>query len=978
MDLHLDPTDLPQLGLLPNTPELPDVLNSSKPFRSQFAQMQRIFHTATALNNGKILVIGGASGKGSSPTIFNSVEIYDPETGTWASAAPLPHQLMRHTATLLADGKVFVVGGTDNISSAACLTNTALYDPATDTWTATATMTTGRCFHTATLLGDGRVVVIGGRTQNSGADTTNNYTATVEIYDPTTNSWSAGNSLPAARAYHRAVLLTNSKIFVAGGINSSGGIAITALYNPSGNSWSSGPTLSPYRKLPSATLLGNGLVALVGGENSGTALTNTTLYNPDTNTLSEGAALPAGRYLHSATALGNNLIIAGGSSISANLFQDSLIYNSTANQWQAFANLKGFRSEHAAVIAGKYLVLLGGTTGIYAYSPLHTTAEKLDVSAFLWKNETPMTVSRFIPVASALKNGKVMIAGGVTTSPSFGYLLSTEIFDPVTNQWTAGPDLPGPRARATGTLLNNGKVLVVGGQDNAAILSSTVIYDPDTNSWSPGPSLTYARTAHTATLLPDGRVFVAGGTGDFGGTQIVAQTEIYDPNTNTWSVGASMPTPVFYSVATASADGKIIVTGGQVSTFQTTVQIYNISTGTWSTGASMTTARVAHAAVLLNSGKILVAAGYNSSGSVGSSEIYDVSTNTWTAGPALNVARNAPSAMLLADGKVLLAGGEYAPGRSTATAEIYDPDAGTWTLDPRFLNTPRALASTFRLNDGRFLLVGGANGNLTLSSAESFHEATAAIPTWQAPSLTSSRLKHTATLLQDGRVFVAGGSSDNIFGLSSTALYNPLTNEWTAGPNLSSARIYHTATLLPSGKVFIAGGQVPGPGGDFCQTADVYDPATDSITTITLTEKRSLHEALLLPDGKVLLSGGTGGTNAPTTNEICDPVAGTCTAANGRTMGAYEVAVKLNTGRFLLIGAFGVSSYNPQDDSWTAVAPLLTPRVFHTATLLPSGKVLVTGGVDAATLLPNGHLMIFGGINSEYGPLPFWEQVTEP
>ena len=150
-----------------------------------FMTEERAGQTATLLPDGKVLVAGGEAARDIDGdwTTPSSSELYDPATGTWSASGDMTVARPRgHTATLLADGRVLVVGGAainEPIPSA------ELYAPGTGTWTATAPMVEvhGRG-HTATLLPDGRVLVVGG-------DQAGTKQAGAELYDPATGSWSA-------------------------------------------------------------------------------------------------------------------------------------------------------------------------------------------------------------------------------------------------------------------------------------------------------------------------------------------------------------------------------------------------------------------------------------------------------------------------------------------------------------------------------------------------------------------------------------------------------------------------------------------------------------------------------------------------------------------------------------------------------------------------------------------------------------------
>ena len=128
----------------------------------------RFAHTATVLNNRKVLVTGGVTNS----SVIPFTELYDPDTGAWTPAATMGARRAGHTATLLRDGKVLVAGGVGWLSSRSA----ELYDPSNDTWSITGSMNDDRIQHEAVLLADGRVLVTGSR-------------SSAEIYDPDTGTW---------------------------------------------------------------------------------------------------------------------------------------------------------------------------------------------------------------------------------------------------------------------------------------------------------------------------------------------------------------------------------------------------------------------------------------------------------------------------------------------------------------------------------------------------------------------------------------------------------------------------------------------------------------------------------------------------------------------------------------------------------------------------------------------------------------------
>ena len=157
-------------------------------------------HTATLLEDGRVLVAAGLGSK--------TAELYDPATNTWMPTGSITSNRFSHTATLLKDGRVLVAGGYSYFPGDNLTASVDLYDPATDTWTAAAPMTQPREQHTATLLEDGKVLVAGGC---CGVD------KSAELYDPASDTWKAAATLTSGRSSHTATLLKDGRVLVAGG-----------------------------------------------------------------------------------------------------------------------------------------------------------------------------------------------------------------------------------------------------------------------------------------------------------------------------------------------------------------------------------------------------------------------------------------------------------------------------------------------------------------------------------------------------------------------------------------------------------------------------------------------------------------------------------------------------------------------------------------------------------------------------------------
>jgi hypothetical protein len=274
----------------------------------------RVNHTATLLPTGRVLVVGGQFGMPGATykdgaDFHASAELYDPATGTWRATGSLSAARVWHTATLLPSGKVLVTGGD---SGGGALATAELYDPATGTWRATGSLSRRREHHTATLLSSGKVLVAGGMS----CCATTDFLASAELYDPVTETWSVTGSLTRTRVRHTATLLQSGQVLVVGGgiVLAAGGAHVddrtAELYDPVKGTFSPTGLLSkgPYS---TATLLPSGKVLVVGGGYD--ALASAEVYDPATGSWSVTGSLSTARVRLATTPLpSGEVLVAGG------------------------------------------------------------------------------------------------------------------------------------------------------------------------------------------------------------------------------------------------------------------------------------------------------------------------------------------------------------------------------------------------------------------------------------------------------------------------------------------------------------------------------------------------------------------------------------------------------------------------------------------------------------------------------------------
>jgi len=262
-------------------------------------------HTATLLKNGKVLIVGGWTGR---YDLRGSAEIFDPVTKTFTPTGNLAVERAGNTATLLADGRVLIAGGEDRQENA--IASAEIYDPAAGKFTLTASMTDPRGAHTATALKDGRVLIVGG---GSGHYPSQNVYRSAELFDPTSGKFSSAGQMSVGRHKHAAILLGSGKVLIVGGSDNRdwhGEYASAEIYDPTLNKFTATGAMNTSRfKIPEAiALLPNGRVLVAGGGPFAE------LYDEPTGTFSKvPGSLGAARFFASATLLpGGKALITGG------------------------------------------------------------------------------------------------------------------------------------------------------------------------------------------------------------------------------------------------------------------------------------------------------------------------------------------------------------------------------------------------------------------------------------------------------------------------------------------------------------------------------------------------------------------------------------------------------------------------------------------------------------------------------------------
>lgn len=336
----------------------------------------RSLHSATLLPNGQVLIAGGESIP-PAPGILASAEVYDPDAGRFRAAGTMMTARRMHTATLLPDDNVLIVGG---YGERGALASAELFNPLSGAFTATGNLITARGGHTAILLPTGKVLVIGGYGTNAYPNV-----APAELYDPASRTFS-----PAGAYVGRggcdfcapATLLADGAVLFPGQYPAQ-------LYDPASDSFSpSGMMISDQS---AAARLTNGTVLLAGGEDCCGRSSSAELYNPMTHTFASTGHMARRRVWHTLNWLPNGMVLAAGGET------DSCAANSCS------------------------------------FAGTEASAELYDPSAGEFIATSSMTTARETHTATVLRDGRVLVAGGVSYGGIgifHGSIASAELYTP--------------------------------------------------------------------------------------------------------------------------------------------------------------------------------------------------------------------------------------------------------------------------------------------------------------------------------------------------------------------------------------------------------------------------------------------------------------------------------------------------------------------------------------------------------------------
>lgn len=323
---------------------------------------KRAYHTADLLNDGKVIVVMGIDQSNfvNQNLYQKSIEVFDPAKQTFTKLSNIDIGVTGHSSVVFTSGDLLITGGEDNNSyySNSYLVTNYTATPSYD-------LKFSRTQHTATLMGNGEVVIIGGRGFDGALET---------IYDNGElyiNKKVISNAMSSSRYLHTSTLLDDGRILVVGGLNATNQATNTSdFYNVSTNSFSSGPKVNISRYAHTATKLNNGKVLIAGGRDTA-SLSSAELFDPATNTFTPTGSLNTARVYSTATLLNDGkVLITGG--LDTTTLQTAEVYDPTTGKFTLTRNMATARNSHTATkLKDGTILIIGGRDG----NTYHSSAE---------------------------------------------------------------------------------------------------------------------------------------------------------------------------------------------------------------------------------------------------------------------------------------------------------------------------------------------------------------------------------------------------------------------------------------------------------------------------------------------------------------------------------------------------------------------------------------------------------------------------
>lgn len=560
-------------------------------------------HIVAGLTDGKVLAYGtndiGVGGnkekRWSRLRDFNArageamhgenYSMWNPQKRGWRKVEPPPecryHRYL-HTMTALPNGKVLIVGGlcdaprmrNDNTPYPP-QTQLSLWNGATEAWESAPSLAAARIFHTASLLSDGSVLIVGGEgdpalSQSTGEPVLNS----VERYHD--GRLERLGSLRLARARHTATAQADGSVLVVGGFDKDGkAIAAAELWDAARQAWRDVAPLKTPRHSHSATLLSDGRVMIAGGVGAdGETIGSVEVWNPQRNTWSVGQPLLLPLKEHNATRLANgNVLVVGSSVVDTTPMLSVFLWGRLTERWWPAGSRMPLSGEAWLPQALTLIPYPDGTAHLFSNnSILHWMPGKgAPVSH-------PIYGQRLRHTTTLTTDGRILLAGGQAGGWSSNASVDwAEVFDPASGHFALTGRMRQPRSQHSALTLADGRVVVADGivshpdkpQQHAA--NSPEVWDPRTGAWSLISDIRFeAEDRVHMGQLQDGSVL-------FFNVRVSRDGETYRPmeyRAWTWKPAEGRveqmqvkASPRLRAAIAVLPDGRVLIAGGQTVSY---------------------------------------------------------------------------------------------------------------------------------------------------------------------------------------------------------------------------------------------------------------------------------------------------------------------------------------------------------------------------------------------------------------------------
>jgi hypothetical protein len=715
-----------------------------------------------------------------------------------------------------------------------------------------------------------------------------------------------------------------------------------------------------------------------------------------TGAVTQAAPALTARVLHTATLLpSGRVFVVGGD---AGEIATAEIYDPVANSWTfAAPPPRVFRGHTATLLPGNRVLLVGGFDGNYPSAS--AKAALYDAGQNAWVPMPDLNVARRNHTATLLPDGRVVIVGA---DINFQDLPTVELLNITTMQWAPGPPLQIARSEHTATLLPSGKILVVGGVNIFSPVPNSEVFDPIAYGWSLAAGPAVIRRQHTATLLDSGKVRVLGGYA--AALPYVASSETFDPATGTWSVAGPLAAGRYGHRTVSLPSGALLVAGGSTGNegFGRQLEVATSQSADFAM-ANLTLAQHFPAtATRLPSGKVLIL------GNSTTAELFDETlvshrvTITSTFGDYGIVDLLSPQDVAHNDSLVIPVTPQPAHsilvtgtcgGNSVGSTVVTAPITGDCTVHVQFPWIEHVVTP-----------VAGAHGTIqpnvpTTTTATNAQFIATADPHYHL-SVQTDCDHHTVNGDTMATIGVSGITHDCTVNVSfAIDQFAVTTNASPGGTIVPASQSFDygatpTITITPDPGYAITAASTTcatlAPVSNFTTQPIVFaaDPIDKNCSVnatfqrvYTVTPAPGPHGSVAPGVPFLVLSGGT--RNLVTSHEpgyfvstvsgcgatlddrtvVLPPVASDCTLSiafeynqmwrPAGDIGTYRyahTATLLPSGRVLIAGGVDTASamlYDPASNAWTPTGAMATARWDHVAVLLASGKVMVIGGCCA-------------------------------